>query len=258
MWHDIIDLRNFYQSRGGRIAQRLLRREVRRIWPRIGPAETLLGLGYATPFLRPFLGEAGRVIAAMPAPQGGHVWPHEGPNLVTLVEEAELPYPDQSIDRLLMVHALEFAPAAQTLLRECWRVLRPSGRLVVVVPNRRGIWARVDRTPFGHGHPFSTGQLTRLLRNAMFVTGAPETALFAPPAERGLFLRLAGPIEHFGRRWLPAVGGVVVIEAQKQVYAATPPGGRRAPARLAVRSRGRGAWAPARTATLSDRRDREG
>ncbi|MFD0388859.1 hypothetical protein ACFQ4K_15355 [Tistrella bauzanensis] len=69
MWHDIIELRNFYQSRSGRIAQRLLRRDLRRIWPRVGPGETLLGLGYATPFLRPFLGEAGRVVAAMPAPR---------------------------------------------------------------------------------------------------------------------------------------------------------------------------------------------
>ncbi|MEN2978649.1 methyltransferase domain-containing protein [Tistrella bauzanensis] len=252
MWHDIIELRNFYQSRSGRIAQRLLRRDLRRIWPRVGPGETLLGLGYATPFLRPFLGEAGRVIAAMPAPQGGHVWPPEGPNLVALVEEFELPYPDQSIDRLVMVHALEFAPAAQTLLRECWRVLRPSGRMVVVVPNRRGIWARVDRTPFGHGNPYSAGQITRLLHRSMFVTGTAETALFAPPAERGLGLRIAGPLERFGRRWLPAVGGVVIIEAQKQVYAATPPGGRRVPARVAVAGRlapsgrRRPAWAPGR------------
>ena len=40
-----------------------------------------------------------------------------------------------------------------------WRVLAPSGR-VIVVPNRRGPWARADNTPFGHGRPYSRSQIT--------------------------------------------------------------------------------------------------
>ena len=47
------------------------------------------------------------------------------------------------------------------LLREMWRVLAPNGRLLIVVPNRRGLWARVDTTPFGYGSPFSRSQLTK-------------------------------------------------------------------------------------------------
>ena len=39
------------------------------------------------------------------------------------------------------------------LLRECWRVLRDDGRLLVVVPNRLGSWALFDHTPFGQGRP---------------------------------------------------------------------------------------------------------
>ena len=49
-------------------------------------------------------------------------------------------------------------PAA--LLREVWRVLAAGGRLLAVVPNRRGVWARIDTTPFGHGRPYSRSQIT--------------------------------------------------------------------------------------------------
>jgi alpha-ketoglutarate-dependent 2,4-dichlorophenoxyacetate dioxygenase len=44
----------------------------------------------------------------------------------------------------------------------------PEGRLLLIVPNRRGIWARLDSTPFGHGRPYSRGQLERLLGDALF------------------------------------------------------------------------------------------
>ena len=55
------------------------------------------------------------------------------------------------------------------MMREAWRVLADSGRLIVVVPNRRGIWARFEqRSPFGHGHPYSQGQIKRLMRDSLF------------------------------------------------------------------------------------------
>ena len=42
---------------------------------------------------------------------------------------------------------LEWSEKPRDLLRELWRVLAPNGRLLLVVPNRRGLWARVDTTP---------------------------------------------------------------------------------------------------------------
>ena len=59
----------------------------------------VLGLGYATPYLMPFREESQRIVSALPAPQGVLRWPREGPNLVTLTDEAELPFPDVSFDR---------------------------------------------------------------------------------------------------------------------------------------------------------------
>src|ERR1700737_3982393 len=58
------------------------------------------------------------------------------------------------------------------LLREVWRVLAPSGRLIAVIPNRRGVWTRTDNTPFGHGRPYSRAQINELLRQTWFTPPA--------------------------------------------------------------------------------------
>lgn len=217
---DVIDLRDFYESSLGQATRRVIRRHVREIWPDLR-GQRLLGLGYATPYLRPFLGEAERVIALMPAGQGVLHWPPEGPNTAALAEEAELPLPDVSVDRVLLVHSLEHSEQLRPFLRDIWRVLVGSGRLLIVVPNRRGLWARLDRTPFGHGHPYTANQLSRLLRDNLFTPLAARRALFVPPFASRLWLTSAGAWERIGARWSPRFGGVVIVEAGKQLYAPT-------------------------------------
>ena len=209
---DVIDLRDFYESSLGQATRRVIRRHVREIWPDLR-GQRLLGLGYATPYLRPFLGEAERVIALMPAGQGVLHWPPEGPNTAALAEEAELPLPDVSVDRVLLVHSLEHSEQLRPFLRDIWRVLVGSGRLLIVVPNRRGLWARLDRTPFGHGHPYTANQLSRLLRDNLFTPLAARRALFVPPFASRLWLTSAGAWERIGARWSPRFGGVVIVEA---------------------------------------------
>ncbi len=222
MWRpDVIDLAEFYASHLGQAAQRLIRRRVREIWPDVKGLR-VLGLGYATPYLRPFREEAERVIAIMPAQQGVVHWPRDEPGLVCLGDETELPLPDASIDRLLMVHSLETSEHVRPLLREIWRVLAPGGKLLVVVPNRRGLWARFEASPFGQGHPYTPPQLYRLLRDTIYLPNSALGALYLPPSRRRFILRAATTWENVGRRWWPTFSGVVMVEAGKQIYAATP------------------------------------
>ena len=119
----------------------------------------VLGIGYSTPYLGLFRKESERCLAFMPAAQGVLKWPTARPTLSTLVDECALPLPDAAVDRILLVHALEMSDDPDGLLREFWRVLAPAGRLMAVVPNRRGVWARTDTTPFGHGRPYSRSQI---------------------------------------------------------------------------------------------------
>jgi SAM-dependent methyltransferase len=231
MASDVVDLRDFYLTGLGQVARRMIRRAIRRMWPDLRGMR-LLGIGYATPFLSVIAAETERAVAMMPASLGVLAWPADGPNLVTLADEAELPFADYSIDRVLLVHALETSEEVRALLKEVWRVLAGGGRLLIVVPNRRGIWARLDRTPFGSGRPYTQGQLSQLLRDEMFTPVGSDAALFIPPARRRMILRSAAAWERIGRRWFPTFAGVVLVEATKQIYA--KPAAVRAPRRRLV------------------------
>jgi SAM-dependent methyltransferase len=192
----------------------------------------LLGIGYATPFLSALAGDTERTIAVMPATLGVLRWPPEGRNLVTLVDEGELPFADYSIDRIVLVHAIETSDEVSAMLKEIWRVLAGGGRVLVVAPNRRGIWARLDRTPFGSGRPYTMSQLSQLLRDEQFTPVGSDTALFIPPATSRVMLRSAAAWERIGKRWFPTFAGVLMVEATKQIYA--KPAAVRAPRRRLV------------------------
>ena len=228
---DVIDLRDFYQTGLGQVARRMIRRTIRNIWPDLR-AMRLLGIGYATPFLSAISADTERTVALMPASQGVLGWAPEGGNVVVLADEDELPFSDYSIDRVLVVHALETSEAAGMFLKEIWRVLAGGGRLLIVVPNRRGIWARLDRTPFGSGRPYTMSQLSHLLREQLFTPVGTDTALFVPPSGDRMVLRSAPAWERLGKRWFPTFAGVVLIEAAKQIYA--KPAAARAPRRRLV------------------------
>lgn len=218
---DVIDIRAFYASALGGIARRLLAQRIRAIWPDVAGLR-LAGLGYATPYLGMFREEAALTADLMPARQGVARWPAQGASLTALVDPDGLPLHDGSIDRLLMVHGIEMAENLPVMLNEAWRVLAPGGQLLLVVPNRRGMWARVDSTPFGHGHPFSRGQLTHLLRDAYLAPEFWTSALYMPPFSRSFLLRSAVAWERIGIKLWPGFSGVILVEATKQVYAAHP------------------------------------
>jgi SAM-dependent methyltransferase len=227
---DIEDLQEFYASRQGQLARRLILHQVKALWPSL-TGLNLMGFGYATPFLAGLDGAA-RTVALMPAQQGVCRWPGDGTCRAALAREDELPLADGSIDRVLLVHALECCPYVPRLMREVWRVLADGGRLIAVVPNRRGLWCLSDRTPFGHGQPYSAAQLQRTLNGHLFAACAERTALFLPPTRSRLFLRLAIPAERLGLGFARQFAGVVLIEAEKRIYVGTP-----APALTAARSK---------------------
>ncbi|HEV7254231.1 MAG TPA: class I SAM-dependent methyltransferase [Mesorhizobium sp.] len=221
MNHDIIDLRAFYGTLLGHLAERSIAAALATLWPPL-PGERLVGLGYALPWLDRFGENAERAFAFMPAGQGAVRWPAEGPSCSALVFDEELPLPDSSIDRILLIHLLEHSQAPGETLKEVWRVLAPNGRLVVVVPNRRGLWARFEHTPFGTGRPFSRSQLRGLLRESNFTPSAEAEALFFPPSKRRWMLQFHRMFERTGRRFWPVFSGVLVMEAQKRVYQGLP------------------------------------
>lgn len=212
---------DFYGTARGAVAARLLRARLLQFWPDLS-GQSLLGVGYAAPYLRLWREQAYRTIALTPAQMGVARWPAGAPNLSCTAEEDALPFPDLCFDRILLVHGLEGAENARRLLRECWRVLKDDGRLLVVAPNRRGVWAYLEATPFGHGQPYSAGQLGRLLASTLFRVERRDSALYMPPARLRLMLRSAKLIERTGRRVAPGLAGLTLTEAVKDTYAGVP------------------------------------
>lgn len=221
MHPDIIALRSFYDSKLGMMAERSITMTLSALWARM-PDERLVGLGYTLPFLDRFKGDAERTFAFMPAGQGALAWPQRQANTTALVFDEELPLPDTSIDRILMVHSLEFSENPAETLNEMWRVLAPNGRLLIVVPNRRGIWARFEHTPFGSGRPYSRGQIMSALREANFTVTATKDALHFPPTSKSWLQKPVSGLERVARTCWPVFAGVLVVEAQKRLYQGVP------------------------------------
>ncbi len=222
---DVIKLRAFYyRTKLGRIVQRALREEIKRLWPDV-KGQTVAGFGFAAPMLRPFLKTARRVICFMPGPQGVMVWPEGADNHSVLINETRWPVATGAIDKLIILHGLETSEDTAALLDEVWRVLGPGGRVLFIVPNRSGFWARSDATPFGYGHPYSLKQLEAQLQKHRFLPERHIAALYAIPSHRPIGLRVARILEGFNLKVaMPFAAGVVMVEATKQVYAPTGKG----------------------------------
>jgi SAM-dependent methyltransferase len=226
---DAKSLRDFYRTPLGRLARRQLSLVIRQRWKNLSGL-AVVGSGFASPFLGAFRTEAARLACLMPERQGALVWPHPSQCHSVLVGETQWPLPDNSIDRLLAIHCLEQAERVGPLLREMWRVLKPDGRMLIIVPNRRGLWSRIDATPFGYGLPFSRGQLETQLTDALFTPDEWGEALYFPPLNNRVLLRMAPTLERFGSSMAIGVAGVILVEARKEVMAPVTGGVRVVPA----------------------------
>lgn len=220
MYQSIYDFRDFYNTPMGGVVRSVLRRKIRSCWPHVKGLR-VVGIGCPQPYLDMFLPEAERCIAINPAAQGSFPWPEQGANLSVLAEEAELPIETNSVDRVLLIHSLEYGELPHSNLKEIYRILKSNGRLLVIVPNRRGLWSRAEWSPFGHGTPYSGDQLRMALRENLFVLERSSMALFAPPVRFNMVQKSFGTFDLVLSLILPAIGGVHVVEVSKQVYAGT-------------------------------------
>lgn len=216
---DVLDLRTFYyRTNLGRAAQRAIRDKLVEVWPE-AKGQTVAGFGFAAPLLRPYLADARRVVGLMPAPQGVMPWPGGLPNVSVLCEDTQWPLSTGIVDKLVVLHGLETSETPSAVLDECERVLGPGGRVLFIVPNRAGLWARSDQTPFGFGRPYSLSQLEAQIKKHGFWPERHEVALFQPPSHRRFWLKTGPMCERFGQRLSKRyAGGVLMVEACKQAF----------------------------------------
>ena len=189
--------------------------------------EFIIGFGFTCPFMDSLIRMSSlnvnspKIISLMPGEQGVVPWPKNKENLSVLVDETSWPINTSSADIILIAHGLEVSGNQDDLLNEAFRVLNGKGKLILLVPNRTGLWARSDNTPFGFGKPYTINQLTFLLSQNQFHIDNIFSVLYGMPSKKGYWLRSINFWEAVGKKFnFPFFGGVLIVEASKSVYGA--------------------------------------
>lgn len=227
MYWDVTNLDTFYQSPLGKRAQKsitLCFESLLQSSPISTSPSLNICLGYTYPFLKTFKQES-LYCTVMPPKQGSCRVSLLKPFSLSQVvaEEHLLPFEDKSNDLLIMVHWLEGTQDPILALREAWRILKDTGEIILLVANRRSLWAAHDHTPFGIGSPFSYTQLIQLLEESFFLPTHLEGVLYFPPFSSKVFLPTIPLFEKIGTYFKPYTdpfwAGGWVIKATKLLYA---------------------------------------
>jgi len=144
-----------------------------------------------------------------------------------------LPFPSQSLDLVVLPHALELASDPHQTLREVERVLMPEGRVVIVGFNPASLWSlrqRAGRLHRGIGFARSKPlflppvgdfigywRLRDWLRLLSFEVERGRFGCYRPPFASEAWLDRFGWMESWGYRWWPVFGAVYFLVAVKRV-----------------------------------------
>jgi SAM-dependent methyltransferase len=148
-----------------------------------------------------------------------------------LADPQWLPFPESSLDLVVLPHALEFSADPHQLLREVHRTLRPDGQIVIAGFNPFSLFGA--RRYFGRGKtPPWNGSFIALyrLKDWLALLGFEVTGGgldgYVPPFAQEKWLSRFGFFESAGDRWWPIAGGVYVVRAVKHsvgMRLVTPP-----------------------------------
>ena len=155
--------------------------------------------------------------------------PHSG--LALHCEFDALPFPSQSLDLVVLPHALELARDAHDTLREVERVLVPEGRVVITGFNPASLWGLRQRA--GHlrrGMGFGSGlflpragdligywRLRDWLRLLGFEVERGRFGCWRPPFRSQRWIDRGGWFDRMGERWWPVLGASYCLVAVKRV-----------------------------------------
>lgn len=174
---------------------------------------------------------------ALSANRMPHRWlatetPHDKAAFMT--EFSALPFPANSLDLVVLPHALELTADPHAALREVHRVLVPDGRVVICGFNPMSLWGlRQYRAHLyqrlGWNHPFlpNIGEFLGYLRirDWLRLLGleleSGEFGCYRPALANPHWLERFAWMDRLGARWWPILGAVYCVVAVKRVRGMT-------------------------------------
>jgi len=139
-----------------------------------------------------------------------------------LADPHALPLPDNTVDLIVMPHALEFTDDPHLMLREAWRVMRPEGQVVIAGFNPFSLYGLKryfgrEQTPPWNGNFIGLWRVKDWLTLLGFDVVGGRLDAYAPPFRSMKWLARFGFFERAGDRWWPIAGGVYFLRATKKV-----------------------------------------
>lgn len=152
------------------------------------------------------------------------------PRAALLTDSAALPFPESSLDLVVLPHTLELGEDPHSALREVERVLVPEGRVVISGFNPVSLWGLRQRQDyfygrFGYDDFFlpKTGdfigywRLRDWLRLLNFEVESARFGCYRPALNSQKWLDRFDWMDSAGERWWPIFGAVYFIVAVKRV-----------------------------------------
>jgi SAM-dependent methyltransferase len=143
-------------------------------------------------------------------------------------EPESLPLAADSVDGMLLHHALDFSTDPHQLLREVERVLIPEGKLIVVGFNPWSLWGlrrllslRRRQAPWS-GNFFSPRRVSDWLSLLGFDLEPVRYLGYRPPTQSQMLNQQLMILERLGQRFWPMAGGVYLVVAVKRSVTMTP------------------------------------
>ncbi|PCJ28424.1 MAG: SAM-dependent methyltransferase [SAR86 cluster bacterium] len=152
---------------------------------------------------------------------------HRAGSKNAVADNEELPLLSDSIDIVVVHHALDFTTDSHRLLREVTRVLRPGGHLLILGFNPYSPWGlmkllkRRIHIPW-RGRFISKGRVADWLKLLDLHIDSVAYRLHFLPLKFSKLLKHAKTLEKLGCKVHSPLGGVYLIHSVKQVIPATP------------------------------------